>query len=188
MRGTGRKPWGRKARRSLVIALVMGWATGLAAVTASWAQSPLPKPSAILLRSLQRFERDLHSLDQAIPSEGFPTTAPAPAAPDGEILELLQAPAAGAIPATTATVSVTRRVSLNLPTALEVAVRNDPDLAAQVAAVAERQGWLTSVRGRFWPVSRRNMPSSPTQDFSRGPCFTSGTTSSPKGVVLTHAR
>lgn len=151
MRGPGRKPWGRKARRSLVIALVMGWATGFAAVTASWAQSPLPKPSAILLRSLQRFERDLQSLDQAIPSEGFPTTAPAPAAPDGEILELLQAPAAGAIPATTATVSVTRRVSLNLPTALEVAVRNDPDLAAQVAAVAERQGWLTSVRGRFWP-------------------------------------
>ena len=35
--------------------------------------------------------------------------------------------------------------------ALEVAVRNDPDLAEQVAAVRERQGWLTSVRGRFWP-------------------------------------
>ena len=138
------------ARRNLVIAVVAGWVTGLAGGSASWAQPPLPKPSATLLRSLQRFERDLQALDLAVP--GDPQAMdPSAAAPDGEILELLQAPAAGAIPATTANVSVTRRVSLNLPTALEVAVRNDPDLAAQVAAVNERQGWLTSVRGRFWP-------------------------------------
>jgi outer membrane protein TolC len=138
------------ARRNLLIAVVAGWVTGLAGGSASWAQPPLPKPSATLLRSLQRFERDLQALDLAVP--GDPQAMdPRAAAPDGEILELLQAPAAGAIPTTTATVSVVRQVSLNLPTALEVAVRNDPDLAAQVAAVDERKGWLTSVRGRFWP-------------------------------------
>ena len=146
----GRQPGRRGARPCRVIGLVVGWLAGLAAGSASLAQPPLPKPSATLLQSLQRFERDLQALDQAIPGEGGPT-APAPAALEGQLLELLQAPAAGAIPTTTATVTVVRRVSLNLPTALEVAVRNDPDLAAQVAAVDERKGWLTSVRGRFWP-------------------------------------
>ena len=146
----GRQPGRRGARPCRVIGLVVGWLAGLAAGSASLAQPPLPKPSATLLQSLQRFERDLQALDQAIPGEGGPT-APAPAALEGQLLELLQSPAAGAIPTTTATVTVVRRVSLNLPTALEVAVRNDPDLAAQVAAVDERKGWLTSVRGRFWP-------------------------------------
>ena len=146
----GRQPVRRGARPCRVIGLVVGWLAGLAAGSASLAQPPLPKPSATLLQSLQRFERDLQALDQAIPGEGGPT-APAPAALEGQLLELLQSPAAGAIPTTTATVTVVRRVSLNLPTALEVAVRNDPDLAAQVAAVDERKGWLTSVRGRFWP-------------------------------------
>ena len=147
----GRQPWRRRgARRCRVIGLAVGWLVGLAAGSASWAQTPLPKPSATLLQSLLRFERDLQALDQAIPGEGAPT-APAAAALDGQLLELLQAPAAGAIPTTTASVTVVRRVSLNLPTALEVAVRNDPDLAAQIAAVDERKGWLTSVRGRFWP-------------------------------------
>jgi len=150
MRGHARQPGRRRARRSRLIGLVVGWLAGLAAGSASWAQGPLPRPSATLLRSLQRFERDLQALDQAIPGEGS-STAPAPAALEGQLLELLQAPAAGAIPTTTATVTVVRRVNLNLPTALEVAVRNDPDLAAQVAAVDERQGWLTSVRGRLWP-------------------------------------
>jgi len=146
----GRQPGRRGARRCRVIGLAVGWLAGLAAGSASWAQTPLPKPSATLLQSLLRFERDLQALDQAIPGEGAPT-APAAAALDGQLLELLQAPAAGAIPTTTASVTVVRRVSLNLPTALEVAVRNDPDLAAQIAAVDERKGWLTSVRGRFWP-------------------------------------
>ena len=139
----------RADRRSLVIGLLMGLVAGLAAGSASWAQT-LPAPSATLLRSLQRFERDLKALDQAIPGEVTPTE-PAPAGIEEKLLELLRAPAAGAIPSTMAIVNVTRRVSLNLPTALEVGVRNDPDLAAQVAAVEERQGWLTSVRGRFWP-------------------------------------
>ena len=137
------------ARRNLLIAVVAGWVTGLAGGSASWAQPPLPKPSATLLRSLQRFERDLQALDLAVPPGDPQAMDPRAAAADGEILELLQAPAAGAMPTTTATVSVVRQVSLNLPTALEVAVRNDPDLAAQVAAVDERKGWLTSVRGRF---------------------------------------
>lgn len=146
-----------------MIGLVASWVAGFAAVSASWAQSPLPKPSDTLLRSLQRFERDLEALDQAVPGKGFPTTAPAAAALEAELLELLQAPAAGAIPTTTTAVTVMRRVRLNLPTALEVAVRNDPDLAAQVAAVDERQGWLKSVRGRFWPELALLVSGSTTQ-------------------------
>ena len=67
------------------------------------------------------------------------------------VLASLKPPAPGAIPSSLEAVRIQRRVRLSLPMALEVAVRNDPDLAEQVAAVRERQGWLTSVRGRFWP-------------------------------------
>ena len=79
------------ARRNLVIAVVAAWVTGLAGGSASWSQPPLPKPSATLLRSLQRFERDLQALDMAVP--GDPQAMdPSAAAPDREILKLLQAP------------------------------------------------------------------------------------------------
>jgi outer membrane protein TolC len=158
---TGAQTW----QRHLVRALVAGWITGLVAGAASWSQTPLPKPSASLLRSLQRFERDLEALDQAVPAQPLPY-GPAAAGREREILDLLQAPAAAAIPATTASVSVLRRVSLNLPTALEVAVRNDPDLAAQVAAVDERQSWLTSVRGRFWPELALLLSGSTSQSYT----------------------
>ena len=114
---------------------------------------PLPKPSASLLRSLDRFERDLKLLDQTLPTQLPQTrqTASTPSASERELLHSLQAPPAGAIPSSPQAVTIRRQVQLSLPLALEVAVRNDPELAEQVAAVQERRGWLSSVRGRFWP-------------------------------------
>ena len=141
------------------IALATGVCVALIQGMAPWGSPPsqaesLPKPSATLLRSLDRFERDLKLLDQTLPSQrlqGRPAAGTPPQDAERELLASLQAPAPGALPSTPQAVQIRRQVSLSLPLALEVAVRNDPDLAEQVAAVRERQGWLTSVRGRFWP-------------------------------------
>lgn len=146
---SGAHPW---------MALAIGW--GVAVIQSQALAGnhlnqadPLPKPSASLLRSLDRFERDLKLLDQTLPAQRSQTlqAASSSSASERELLHRLQAPAAGAIPATPLAVTTRRPVQLSLPLALEVAVRNDPELAEQVAAVQERQGWLSSVRGRFWP-------------------------------------
>lgn len=146
---SGAQPW---------MALAIGW--GVAVIQSQALAGnplnqadPLPKPSASLLRSLDRFERDLKLLDQTLPAQRSQTlqAARGSSASERELLHRLQAPAAGAIPATPLAVTTRRPVQLSLPLALEVAVRNDPELAEQVAAVQERQGWLSSVRGRFWP-------------------------------------
>lgn len=146
---SGAHPW---------MALAIGW--GVAVIQSQALAGnplnqadPLPKPSASLLRSLDRFERDLKLLDQTLPAQRSQTlqAARGSSASERELLHRLQAPAAGAIPATPLAVTTRRPVQLSLPLALEVAVRNDPELAEQVAAVQERQGWLSSVRGRFWP-------------------------------------
>lgn len=108
-------------------------------------------PSQTLLRSLERFEQDMRRLDRSLPA-AMPTAADgaesalAPAA-----LEQLSAPPAGAIPGSPAAVAIRERVTLSLPQALELAVRNSPALAEQAAAVRERQGLKRSVQGRFWP-------------------------------------
>lgn len=145
--------WRQRGAHHLVMALVGALALGIPPALMPLArarpQAPgLSKPSATLLRSLQRLELDLLRLDRALPAEGTTTAAPSG---DLELVQLLSAPPAGSIPSNTAAVSITRQIPLSLPTALEVAVRNDPELAGQKAAVEERQGWLTSVRGRFWP-------------------------------------
>ena len=105
-------------------------------------------PSQTLLRSLERFEQDMRRLDRTLPS-ATPGSAESPAAPAA--LQQLAAPAPGAIPSTTAAVAIRQRVTLTLPQALELAVRNSPALAEQAAAVRERQGLKRSVQGRFWP-------------------------------------
>ncbi len=113
----------------------------------------LPPPSRTLLRSLERFEQDVQRLDRTLP----PTTPVAPGAPEAgttaarDTLKALNAPPAGAIPSATAAVAIKERVSLSLPQALELAVRNSPAVAEQAAAVRERQGLKRSVQGRFWP-------------------------------------
>lgn len=129
------------------------WPWGMVgALAALWVPAALAEmqPSASLLRSLKRFEHDLQRLDQAMPVEGGANSDDR-AGSDPALLKLLSAPAPGAIPTNTEAVAVARRIPLSLPTALEVALRNDPALAGEKAAVEERQGWLTSVRGRLWP-------------------------------------
>ena len=147
-----------RARPSAWIALAAALGLVLPSPRDCWAE-PIPKPSASLLRSLDRFERDLQLLDQTLPNPApgsvrakgkTVATDPVNATPTG-VLASLKPPAPGAIPSSLEAFRSQRRVRLSLPMALEVAVRNDPDLAEQVAAVRERQGWLTSVRGRFWP-------------------------------------
>jgi outer membrane protein TolC len=63
----------------------------------------------------------------------------------------LPAPSALALPKQATALTMQRRVLLSLPQALALAVRNDPDLAEQVAAVRERQGLLAAVQGRLLP-------------------------------------
>ena len=147
-----------RARKSAWIAFAAALALVFPNARGSWAE-PIPKPSASLLRSLDRFEKDLQLLDQTLPnpsprstlSKGKKVaTEPIDATPT-RLLASLEPPAPGAIPSSIEAVRIQRRVRLSLPMALEVAVRNDPALAEQGAAVRERQGWLTSVRGRFWP-------------------------------------
>jgi len=147
-----------RARPSAWVGFAAGLGLLLPSVSGCWAE-PIPKPSASLLRSLDRFERDMQLLDQALPGQppgsthskgNKPSTGPGDAGSAG-VLASLEPPASGAIPSTTDAIRIQRKVRLTLPMALDVAVRNDPDLAEQVAAVRERQGWLTSVRGRFWP-------------------------------------
>ena len=107
-----------------------------------------PAPSRTLLRSLERFEQDVRRLDRTLP----PASGPAAANPLSPAeLQQLKAPAAAAIPGTTAAVAIQQRLTLSLPQALELAVRNSPALAEQAAAVRERQGLRRSVQGRFWP-------------------------------------
>lgn len=107
-----------------------------------------PAPSRTLLRSLERFEQDVRRLDRTLP----PASGPAAANPLSPAeLQQLQAPPAAAIPGTTAAVAIQQRLTLSLPQALELAVRNSPALAEQAAAVRERQGLRRSVQGRFWP-------------------------------------
>ena len=147
-----------RARPSAWIALAAALGLVLPCPRGSWAE-PIPKPSASLLRSLDRFEKDLQILDQTLPNpapgsartkEKKLATGPVDATARG-MLASLEPPSPGASPSSIEAVRIQRRVRLSLPMALEVAVRNDPELAEQVAAVRERQGWLTSVRGRFWP-------------------------------------
>ncbi len=136
-----------RARASAWVALAAAVGLVFPSPKGCWAE-PITKPSASLLRSLDRFERDMQLLDQALPGR-LPSAARAKGS--AGVLTSLEPPAPGATPSSIEAVKIQRKVRLSLPMALEVAVRNDPDLAEQVAAVRERQGWLTSVRGRFWP-------------------------------------
>ncbi|WP_259721421.1 TolC family protein [Synechococcus sp. CS-1328] len=128
-------------------------APGLAAAAAG-----LPPPSELLLRSLERFERDAAALDQVVPAgEVDPAGLPGSAGGDGlspaeqGLLEQLAAPAPATIPAAAVAVTIEQEVRLSLPVALALALRNSPALAQEVASVQERRQWLRSVRGRFWP-------------------------------------
>lgn len=113
--------------------------------------SPLPllaqaTPAALkpLLRSFEAYDRDLQRLDQVLPA----ADAGQPAAP----LIPLPAPNPAALPQKPADVGITRRLQVDLQQAIDLAVQNDPQLQQQIAGVEEQQGWLRSVKGRFYPV------------------------------------
>ena len=141
----------RSRSLSGLLALPMLLQLGLPAA----AQSPrlpgenrrLPPPSAGLLRSLDALQRDLERLeDSLMPPEN--ATAPQD---ETQVLEELTAPPALALPQTAASLTIRRRVRLSLPTALAVALRNDPELAAEVRTTAERRDLANAARGRWWP-------------------------------------
>jgi outer membrane protein TolC len=102
---------------------------------------PALKP---LLRSFESYERDLDRLDQVLP--------PAETAPAATELPALPPPAAAALPLHPSEVSIVRRQRVDLQQAIDLAVQNDPVLQQEIAGVREQQGWLRSVRGRFYPV------------------------------------
>ena len=102
---------------------------------------PALKP---LLRSFESYERDLDRLDQVLP--------PAETAPAATELPALPPPAPSALPLQPSDVSIERRQRVDLQQAIDLAVQNDPVLQQEIAGVREQQGWLRSVRGRFYPV------------------------------------
>jgi outer membrane protein TolC len=162
--GTGRPPWPLRRRQAAPDNLTTDAGAdlprreaqrGRAAVLLAQAQRlpgdhrRLPPPSASLLRSLDALQRDLERLEGSL----MPASEPPAAAPQNEaqLLAELTAPAAEALPQSAAALTIRRRVRLSLPTALAVALRNDPELAAEVRTVRERRDLANAARGRWWP-------------------------------------
>jgi outer membrane protein TolC len=108
----------------------------------------LPPPSRDLLRSLDNLDRELEQLERSL----SPTAEPQPARDDAALLETLTAPPPQALPESTKSLTIRRIVRLSLPAALAVAVRNDPELAAEVRTVRERRDLANAARGRWWPA------------------------------------
>lgn len=111
------------------------------------AERRLPPPSPGLLRSLEGLQRDLEQLDRSL----MPPVGEADSTEPPALLAELTAPPPQALPATASAITIRRRVRLSLATALAVAVRNDPELAAEVRSVAERRDLANAARGRWWP-------------------------------------
>ena len=149
----------RRRRSTALVALLLGASavplatlntlSAWAAPGSRWAPArlgparALPPPSGALLRSLELFERDLQRLDAQLSPSERPPVAPPP--------EQLAAPPAALLPTDPAALTIARELTISLPTALAVAVRNDPELAAVRDSVLERQALLGAARGRWWP-------------------------------------
>ncbi|MEB3239638.1 MAG: TolC family protein [Cyanobacteriota bacterium] len=107
----------------------------------------LPPPSPTLLRSLDSLDADIRRLERSL-LPPIPTVA---AEDEAQQLELLTAPPALAVPESTEGLTINRRLPISLRTALAVAVRNDPELAAEVKTVDERRDLARAARSRWWP-------------------------------------
>jgi outer membrane protein TolC len=107
----------------------------------------LPPPSPGLLRSLEALQRDLERLERSL----IPPVEAPESADDTQRLAELTAPSPEALPPSAAALTIRRRIRLSLATALAVAVRNDPELAAEVRTVRERRDLANAARGRWWP-------------------------------------
>ena len=131
-------------RRLLVVLALLPWWLGVC--QRGWAAPALPKPSPALVRSLQLLERDLLRLQQALPEPQGPGATEVPID-----LAQLSAPAPQSWPTTAAQIRIETEVQLSLDQAVALAVRNDPDLAATIAAVRESRARSAAVSGRLWP-------------------------------------
>ncbi len=107
----------------------------------------LPPPSSGLLRSLDALQGDLERLERSL----MPASEAAAPQDEAQLLAELTAPAAEALPQSAAALTIRSRVRLSLPMALAVALRNDPELAAEVRTVRERRDLANAARGRWWP-------------------------------------
>ncbi len=112
--------------------------------------NPLPPPSAALLRSLRALERDIIRLDQGLPKPAGSSQTAQPNLPRVKSAQL-PAPPAGSWPTAPGEVDIVAVLPISLVDALNLAVQNDPDLAAARSDVMEQRGWLRSMRGRLWP-------------------------------------
>lgn len=123
-------------------------------------ERPTPPALKPLVRSFEAYARDLDRLDGVVRVEPGES---APLLPTAELLRQLQPPAPGTLPAQPQTVAIDQRLRLDLQQVIAVAVQNDPVLQQQVARVKEQQGWLTSVRGRLYPIFGLNLGGSYNQ-------------------------
>ena len=115
---------------------------------------PALKP---LMRSFEVYARDLDRLDQVWPgSRSAQTATPLPSLPP---------PAADVVPQQPAELTINQRLLIDLQQAIDLAVQNDPGLQQQIAAVREQQGWLRSVRGRFYPILGLDLGGAYSQEY-----------------------
>ena len=149
--------------RDDVIRLGMAWHRVLVGVSALLFLAPAvaagQTPSALkpLMRSFEAYARDLDRLDEVWPSSvRSPIASPLPALPP---------PAADALPQQPAEVAINQRLRIDLQQAIDLAVQNDPGLQQQIAAVREQQGWLRSVRGRFFPILGLDLAGAYSQEY-----------------------
>lgn len=109
------------------------------------------------MRSFESYARDLDRLDQVWPgSPGTQAASPLPS---------LHPPAADVVPQQPAEVTINQRLTVDLQQAIDLAVQNDPSLQQQIAGVREQQGWLRSVRGRFYPIFGLDLGGGYSQEY-----------------------
>ena len=117
-----------------------------------------PPALAPLMRSFEAYARDLERLDQVWEKH----------ADQGEsVLPALPAPPAAGLPILPVEVKIDQRVRVDLPQAIDLAVRNDPLLQKSIGGVREQQGLLRSIQGRLYPTVSFNLGAGYYQEFQK---------------------
>ena len=117
-----------------------------------------PPALAPLMRSFEAYARDLERLDQ-IWDKG--------AGQAQSVIPALPAPAAAELPILPVEVKIDQRVRVDLPQAIDLAVRNDPSLQKSIGGVREQQGLLRSMQGRLYPTVSFNLGAGYYQEFQK---------------------
>ena len=128
-------------------------------LTGSMARAAGALPAlAPLMRSFEAYARDLERLDQVWEKR----------ADQGQsVLPALPAPAAAELPILPVDVKIDQRVRVDLPQAIDLAVRNDPLLKKSIGGVREQQGLLRSIQGRLYPTVSFNIGAEYNQEFQK---------------------